>query len=145
MSSPPRFTAPPTPAFTRGWLVALVTVVALVAGCAQLQGQVADPRSETPDARTFNPIILPAEVLEERAEAGRGMCSPPGHPDVVATACCADAPCRGFCVSNVRTQQVYCRCFGTLGGCPEGTICCKRKGGCTSIEECVRAGPGQQR
>ncbi len=86
--------------------------------------------------RPTEPLRLPPSVAEQRVVPGEGDCAPPGHPDSAFTACCNGRACSGYCVLNTRTQVVLCDCFGRAGGCPEGTICCKAKGGCATPAEC---------
>jgi hypothetical protein len=49
-------------------------------------------------------------------------------------ACCESVSCYGFCIKD--GGQVACDCFGIVGGCPNGTICCAARMGCTAPGGC---------
>ena len=52
------------------------------------------------------------------------QCTPTPKTAFYATACCAGVPCQGSCVLNTAGAP-ECRCAGLVGGCQNGTLCCK--------------------
>jgi hypothetical protein len=52
------------------------------------------------------------------------------------TACCDDAPCNGLCYQGNRGLE--CECFGIVGGCKNGTICCSWAQSCTAPLGCTK-------
>lgn len=64
---------------------------------------------------------------------GGGSCAPDDGVGAIAS-CCGGAKCHGWC--NLE-QGAACECFGLVGGCGEGTVCCKQKKGCTSPAGCT--------
>jgi len=72
------------------------------------------------------------------AVASDGWCAPPDAGKSV-TACCNDEPCQGLCYAN-DDGGVQCECFGIIGGCPEGSVCCWPLLGCKAPHLCYPAG-----
>ncbi|MBI2393228.1 MAG: hypothetical protein HYV09_26825 [Deltaproteobacteria bacterium] len=75
-------------------------------------------------------------VVEEFFDGGTA-CGAEIRRDLVRQVCCEGAVCRGDCY-RVSATAGECRCFDEVGGCPEGTVCCARSGGCTSEGKCSK-------
>lgn len=65
--------------------------------------------------------------------SGRGACAPRYSTGQVG-ACIHNKPCRGFGVKN-EAGQVYCTCYGQVGGCSERQRCDDRKLVCVPEDE----------
>ncbi|MEZ4227000.1 MAG: hypothetical protein R3B13_39035 [Polyangiaceae bacterium] len=58
---------------------------------------------------------------------------------VTMTGCCNDLPCNGYCQQG-EGDSIECGCFGILGGCQGGTVCCKWTFGCAAPDICFGIG-----
>jgi len=68
---------------------------------------------------------------------GSTECIPDGSDGVIKLgACCDHKSCQGQCI-ELEGGEVGCWCLGLAGGCPEGLICCKYRGGCTDPHHCA--------
>jgi hypothetical protein len=120
-------------------LVGVALLAASLAGCGR---KAEKPQREGPDhsdlagrAAPPQPIPSPPPSRFQVVES-RGTCAPPADGVRNVAACCNDQPCQGECVVERGREAVQCACFGVVGGCREGEICCKRLRACMKPEEC---------
>lgn len=64
------------------------------------------------------------------AVATDAWCAPDAAFGVLQpTACCNDQPCQGLCYP-LDGGALRCECYGVIGGCKNGTVCCKLTHSC---------------
>lgn len=51
------------------------------------------------------------------------------------TACCNDDPCVGQCYEG-EGKALQCECYGIVGGCKNGTVCCAKTLSCAAFSAC---------
>lgn len=61
---------------------------------------------------------------------GGGACEADGGNGPSVNSCCNGTFCNGFCSDSGSGQS--CGCYGIVGGCQAGTVCCGYKTGCVN-------------
>lgn len=102
-----------------------------------------DSQSADRDALVGDPVQWEAIVAVDspgfedvKFLEGSAECIPDGSDGVQLGACCSHQSCQGQCV-ELDDGSEGCWCLGLMGGCPDGLICCKYRGGCTDPHHCA--------
>lgn len=70
-----------------------------------------------------------APIPDVNVVEGSTECIPDGSTSITLGACCNHEPCLGQCVQT-EDAEILCSCYGIVGGCWEGSVCCSLKDGC---------------
>lgn len=117
-------------------------LLAILAGCAQNENARREreaeriPKEEAARREAARPSIeIPPPPPEPRVVPSQGTCAPPADNLTFFGSCCNGEPCNGQCVAAGETR-IVCSCFDTVGGCPQGQVCCKLRRGCVLPKDC---------
>lgn len=123
-------------------LLSALLLLACTAGCTQNETaerqRAAErlPKEEAARREAARPQIeIPPPPPEPQVVPSQGDCAPPADNLTFFGSCCNGEPCNGQCVVAGGTR-IACSCFDTVGGCPQGQVCCKLRRGCVLPKDC---------
>ena len=93
-------------------------------------GRDGGPAADRADAAANPPDGATLDASTDGAAAPDACASDPGSS--IVWACCGSGICLGYCGG-----PDGCDCFGIVGGCDPGTVCCKQTASCTVASTCV--------